>query len=233
MRKIDPAGVRADFERESGEIIGYFDRTSNAIIGTPNARGDTSHLAAHSFLALFVAFERFLSDLFLAYLNRDFSVYQASLVSRLDTSIKDKFGVGVRSLITVNPKKHVRVDELEEIVDPTGWNLTFPTVHKLKSCADQWLAPEHAARVRSITASEGRLIETARAIRDFAAHQSVGSKRKMNQLLATVEAGAHNRHLGRAGNQVHSIGSYLKASAAGRRRLHLYSDGLLAISAHV
>jgi hypothetical protein len=233
MRKIDPAGVRADFNREANEIIGYFDRTAQAIAGAATAGADTSHLAAHSFLALFVAFERFLSDLFLAYLNRDFSTYQTQLVNRVHSSVQERFGLGVRSLITVQTKNHVRVDEIEDIVDPTGWNLAFPTVDKLKACADQWLAAAHATRVKSITAWEARLIETARAIRDFLAHQSVGSKRRMNAMLTTVEHGGHNRHLGRAGNQVHSAGSYLKAAAGGQRRLHLYANALIAISTHL
>ena len=233
MRKVNSADVKTGFDAESAEIIGYFDRAAAALRGTPTAIGDTSRLASHSFLALFVAFERFLSDLFLAYLNRDFSVYQSNLVARLHASVEDKFGPGVRSLITVQTKAHVRLEELEAIVDPTGWNLTFATVDKLKTCADQWLAPAHAARVRSISAGEARLIEAARAIRDFAAHQSVGSKQRMNDLLAGIEVGGHHRHLGRGGNQIHSVGAYLKAAPAGQRRLHRFATGLLAISAHV
>jgi len=87
--------------------------------------------------------------------------------------------------------------------------------------------------MHSIDAAETRLIETSRAIRDFIAHQSQGSKRRMNELLSTIETGGHNRHLARGANEVHSVGSYLKAVHGGQRRLHRYATGLLAISAHI
>src|SRR5690348_5488717 len=113
MRKVDPADVRGDFDSAASEIIAHFDRVATALTDTPNKEGDISQLATQSFLALFVAFERFISDLILAYLNRDFSVYQAQLVNRVNTSIGDKFGDSVKSLITVQTKTHVPVAELE------------------------------------------------------------------------------------------------------------------------
>jgi len=233
MRKVDPADVRQDFETNARDITEFFDRTCQALSGTPMKESDISRLATTSFLALFVTFERFLSDLFLAYLNRDCSVYQAHLVSRLNDSIESKFGPGVSSLVSLRTKAHVSVDELEDIVDPDGWNLTFQTVDSLKAAAGNWLPPAFANRVKSINAGEGRLIDTARVVRNFIAHQSAGSKQRMNDALSTVEVGGHNRHLGRGQREVHGVGSYLKASHAGQRRIHRYGSGLLIISAHV
>lgn len=233
MRKVDPADVRADFDSTASAIIAHFDRLADALTNTPNKEGDISQLATQSFLSLFVAFERFLSDLILAYLNRDYSVYQAYLVNRVNSSVGEKFGDRVKSLITIQTRKHIPVADIEGIVDPNGWNLTFVTMEKLKSSAKAWLAPEHAENIGSISLHEARLIDTSRAIRDFIAHQSSGSKLRMNECLSTIEMGGHNRHLGRGANEVHSVGSYLKAVLAGQRRLHRYATGLLAVSVHV
>ena len=233
MRKLDPDDVRADFDAEAVAIVGHFDRISGSLAGTATKEGDISRLAANSFLALFVAFERFISDLFLAYLNRDFTTYRADLTNRLNASIQTRFGAAVLGMLTVHPKAHVSVAELEAIVDADGWNLTFSTVQDMKACATRWLIPAHAARINSIGPGEQRLIDTARAIRNFIAHQSPGSKLKMNDLLATVETGNHNRHLARGAREVHAVGSYLKATHVGQRRLHRYSTALLAISAHI
>jgi hypothetical protein len=194
---------------------------------------DISTLATNSFLGLYVAFERFLSDLLLGYLNRDFSTYQGQLVARVKQSIGDKFGQGVGPLVTIQTKKHVRVAELEGIVDPDARNLTFTSIDKLKATAHDWLVPVSAARIASINAHETRLIETARAVRDFIAHQSQAARAKMNQALASVEQGGHNHHLGRGANDVLSVGSYLKAMFAGTRRLHRYADALKAIAQHM
>lgn len=233
MRKVDPADVLADFEQASAQVVDHFDRIAVALSGNATREGNISQLATESFLALFVAFERFTSDLLLAYLNRDFSQYQKDLAFRLTASVKDKFGTGVSARVELKTKKHVSVAELEQIVDPTGWNLTFTSVEKLKDYAQRVLAPNHRGRIQSITASEARLIDTARSIRDFIAHQSPGSKQRMNEALATVETAAHNRHLGRQGNQVQSVGPYLKSAPAGQRRLHRYAQGLLAVANHM
>lgn len=230
MRKVDPAAVRADFEAASTELIDHFDRIDKAIKAHPKREGDLSLLATQSFLALFVAFERFCSDLLLAYMNRDFTQYQTDLSTRISASIRDKYGSGVAPLVALTTKKHVSVDELEQIVDPTGWNLTFKSVEGLKEYSRRVLAPVYSQRIDSLNAAEARLIDAARSIRDFIAHQSVGAKNRMNAALRTVEAGGHNRHLGCVGYNVDKVGVYLKAMHVGRRRLHRYADALLAIS---
>lgn len=233
MRKVDPADVRADFESASKDIVDHFDRVVSSLEASPTKEGDTSQLATQSFLSLFVAFERFTSDLILAYLNRDFAAYQADLQKRLKSSIETKFGAGVLSLVNIKAHTHAPMATIESIVDPTGWNVTFSSVEKLKSFAGSALAPAYATRIASINASETRLIETARTIRDFIAHQSTSSKQRMNDALSSVTAGHHNAHLSRGVREVHAVGSYLKAVCAGERRLHRYAAGLLAISAHM
>ncbi len=233
MRKVDPADVRDDFRSASDSIVDHFDRVVGSLASSATKEGDISQLATQSFLALFVGFERFTSDLLLAYLNRNFSAYQADLQTRLSSSIQDKFGSGVLGLVTVKKYRHAPIATIEAIVDPTGWNVTFSSVEKLKSFAGKALTPAHAAQIASINASEARLIETARAIRDFIAHQSAGSKKLMNEALATVSMGHHNVQLARGVHEIHSVGSYLKAVHSGQRRLHRYAAGLVAVSSHM
>jgi hypothetical protein len=233
VRKVKPADVRAAFATEVDEILATFDRLATAAKGSSAGKRDISTLATNTFLALYVTFERFLSDLMLAYLNRDFSTYQALLVQRVAASIKDKFGVGVGSLVSLQSKRHVRVSELEGIVDPDGWNLTFSSVQKLKDTARDWLVPASAGRISTISTHEARLIQTARAVRDFIAHGSPASRATMNTLLATVEQGAHNRYLGRGTKDVQSVGVYLKAVLAGERRLHRYAGCLKFTASHI
>lgn len=233
MRKVDPAAVRQAFAEDADAIMAFMNRTRRAIEGESRHKADISHLAAMVFLNLYVAFERFLSDLFLAYLNRDFSQYQDTLGTRLHQSVEAKHGPWVRSRTRFDRLAHVKVDDLETIVDPDGWNLTFKSAHDIKQKATDWLAPAHRARVHSMTAHDERLIDTARAIRDFIAHQSRGSKARMNEQLRTVAQGGHSRCLDRGGNEVHDVGSYLKAVFDGRRRITIYADRLKEIAASI
>lgn len=230
MRKVDPAGVLNDFKNECNELIDHFDRIDIAIISHPKREGDLSILATQSFLTLFVAFERFCSDLFLAYLNRDFEKYQENLAIRFNQSVESKFGLGVVGLSSLKRKKHFSIDEIEQIVDLTGYNLTFITFSKLKEESKNSLSQNFSNRICSVTNHEERLVDTAHAIRDFIAHQSIAAKKRMNEKLSTIEAATHNKHLGRTGNVVHNIGAYLKASPNGTRRLHKFANSLLAIA---
>jgi hypothetical protein len=81
-----------------------------------------------------------------------------------------------------------------------------------------------------MTDHDERLIDTTRALRDFVAHQSRGAKARMNEALRGVAQGAHNQYLGRGANEVHNIGSFLKAVFDGRRRIAIYAERLKDIS---
>jgi hypothetical protein len=226
MRKVDPADVRADFHAEATALIDYFGRLSDGA-----AQGDLSRLAETTFLSAFVAFERFLSDLFLAYLNRHFASFRNDLEVRVRQSVQGRYGQWTGTQVRLNTVQHVSLADLERIVDPDGRNLTFSSAQDIQTKAETWLLTAHRSRIATLTAHDRRLIDTARAIRNFIAHQSKSAKAEMNQHLATVAQGIHNRNLGRGGNEVHAIGSFLKAELSGQRRVVGYATRLRDLSA--
>ncbi len=230
MRKINPAAVRHDFPSDTDALMAYMNRARRALEGESTEKQDVSRLAAMVFVSLYVAFERFLSDLFLAYLNRDFSQYQRYVEQRILQSTQAKVGLWARRRTRFDTVAHVKADDLEAIVDPDGMNLTFKTANDIRTRGDEWLAPAHRTRIHALTDHDERLIDTARAVRDFIAHQSSGAKKRMNELLAVVAHGPHNRHLDRGLNEVHNVGSYLKAVFDGRRRVAIYAERLKDIA---
>jgi hypothetical protein len=122
------------------------------------------------------------------------------------------------------------MSELEAIVDHGDWNLTFASVTKMKEKAPQWLATTHPKRILSVTADEELLIDTARAIRDCIAHQSIASGKEMNLALKGIDANGAYPHLVRPKRTVGDIGAYLTVGPGGRIRLHRHADGLEAAS---
>ena len=231
MRKVDPDDVRAEFAQEVDDVIAYFDRVAIALAGSAHELGDVSRLAETTFLTIFVAFERFLSDLFLAYLNRQFSAYRTDLETRVRQSIQERFGAWASQRTRLDRVQHVRVADLEGIVDPQGRNLTFASAQDIKEKAQQWLVAVYNARTQALSAHDDRVIDTARAIRNFIAHRSRAARDDMNQRLATVAQGNHNAHLGRGAREVQSAGSFLKAVLANQRRVVRYATRLRNISA--
>jgi len=148
----------------------------------------------------------------------------------MHASIEAKFGVWAKNHVRFRRQKHASVAELEEAVDPDGWNLVFKDVAAMKTKADLWLAASHARRVKSLSAHDAQLIETAKALRNFVAHQSASSKKEMNEKLLTIGTGSPNTGLGRGTNEVRSLGSFLKAYAGADRRIILYLRRMSAIA---
>ncbi len=235
MRKRDPRTVRFEFKQELDWLLDHYDRMQTHVeAGDPKHRlHDRGQLACSTFIAAFTEFEGFLSNLFLAYLNKDFSVYRTWLKTRFDTSVKGKFGVGVLSRAALKIPEHVSLSGVRDIVDSDGWNLTFKNADAMIDRAKEWLATPHANRVSSLDAHDKRLFDTAIAIRNYIAHGSDNAHVVMNKKLATVDGGGPNAGLGRGSRQINDAGKFLKKqvwSRGGDRMCSFYLERLEAIS---
>jgi hypothetical protein len=231
MRKVDPADVRQDFQDETTRLVNHFRRTRDRLAGSIHELADVSELARTTYAVLYTAFERFLSDLFISYINRDCSAYATSLGSRVEASIRDKFGPEAASHLTFQLPAHLSLASVEALLDQDGRNLTFSSVARIKDRASDWLVPAHLARINALGIAEERAIDTAHSIRDFIAHNSIAAKSVMNERLASVSLGGTNRYLGRGALEVHNVGSFLKAIFAGEHRVVHYANRLSAIAA--
>ncbi len=233
MKKVEPAGVRNDFDAFASERRSHFVRLEGELKGTSHEKRDLSILAETTLHSTYVAFEVFLSDLLLAYMNRDFSTYQATLQTDIQKLVQSKLGVGASSMTKLDAPKHIKIQDLENLVDPTGWNLTFKSVAVLQSKFAAWVSPALGAGVAGLVPSDIKLIDTARAIRNFTAHKSDGSKQIMNGMLLTVSTGAAcpNASLLRGNHEIHDVGAYLKSVVGGQRRVVTYIERLRLIAA--
>ena len=233
MRKVDPAGVKTDFNAFVVEREAHFTRIEALLEGSAHEKKDLSVLSETMLHSVYVAFEVFLSDLMLAYINRDFSAYQESLKGRINTSVSTKFGVGAAARTTFAVSRHIKIQDLEQLIDPTGWNLTFKDVSELQSKFADWVVPAYGAGVGALSESDKLLIDTTRAIRNFIAHRSEGSKSVMNDKLLTVSSGdgCPNFSLSRGDHKINDVGAYLKANSVGQRRLLTFMERLKNIAA--
>ena len=232
MRKINPQDVKNEFSVFVTERLAYFDRVDTALKGTPHEKRDISVLAETTLHSAYVAFECFISDLILAYINRDFSQYQGDLASRVSQSIQQKFGPWANSRTPFNSVKHIKIDDLEKMLDPDNYNLTFKSVDILKQRCNEWVAAPLKNGIINMNDSDSKLIDTVRSIRNFIAHQSKNAKLIMNQSLSDVVTGANcpNQNLGRGVHDIHDAGAFLKSVIAGNRRVKIYISRLNAIA---
>jgi hypothetical protein len=222
MRKINPAYVINDFKSQLDELSSYFDRVAAAIVGTPTEQRDLSLLAEQTFVSGAVAFESFLSDLFVAFINRNSSKLQSEYESRIKESVKSKLSQWHADQLRFSAVKHLSVDQIIEIMDKEGRNITFSTALKLKAETSAWLHKDYADLFKNLTAEDEAVIDCMKAVRDFIAHRSVSAKKRMNEELQRIGNTPPNENLGRGLTKVHYIGSFLKAEFQASRRVKRY-----------
>lgn len=234
MRKMDPKSVVDDFCDQVDETMQFFRRAEIALVSTLQGKGDISILAENTFLRLAVAFEVFVSDLFLAYLNRNSSQFERAKEMDMRQSLRDnpKFTELLEKRMYYTPLKHIKVNDLQGLIDPEEYNVTFGNAEKMKARAQSWLYPAHASLFASITSDDELVINAVKRIRNHIAHRSQGSQKQMKDSILAIGGGnsGDNKNLGRGASGSQSVGSFLKASFGGERRVKLYAVRLKEIA---
>ncbi|HGN2133839.1 TPA: hypothetical protein ACKRYH_003852 [Pseudomonas aeruginosa] len=98
----------------------------------------------------------------------------------------------------------------------------------MKQKAKDWLVDPYRAKIQALNDEDANLIDTARSIRNWIAHQSTGSGIIMNDMLKDIDQGpgTANNELGRGVKDITNIGFFLKSQNNGERRVHAYSRRL-------
>lgn len=228
MRKISPQGIRDDFKTQLTGLKNFY---SAGIVGLRND-SDQSTLTEHSLLAAAVAWEGFVSDLFIAYINVDASRFKVHLEDAFNEHIKtqEKPNRVFQKFGRLQLPAHLSKVEVQSLANNAGNNITFPNFSELEKRAQGWLVVAHANKFQKLPKPQKAVIDALIALRNHVAHRSQRSLDTMNDLLA---AGAlHTTGIKRNGNKFHNVGAWLKATPVGRNesRLMMVIANLEAIS---
>ena len=226
MRKINPADVRADFASGLADITTFY-ATAHAAITRDR---DRTFLVESTFLSAAVLWEGFVSDLFLAYINRDATQFAQHLQNALTEALTDKPQRIFQNYASVNIPQHLTKEAIVSLIDPRGSNITFRNYDDLATGANRFLVVGHRAGITGLPAADQRTIDAVIAVRNQIAHRSRQSRTSMNNAL---NAGAlHNSGLRRGPNEISQIGPWLKARPQPQQpqRIELFLSRLGAIA---
>lgn len=237
MRKRNPNVVRQSFRKSVNDTLEHFDRvrtgtSAKASVSSatpvPIATNDESRLAEMTFMGIAVAWECFLSDLFIAYVNQDptqvWKTAQASL-GKLG-NLKPPGLVPFLSLLST---KHLTVSEVEQLLDPKRENLTFPDVSSLRTTANDYLAEEYVRGFYAMTKDDEVLYDCVKALRNCLAHRSERAKKALVDKMTIASGRPKTCVLAKKTGeyQINDIGAFLKAcTKPGPTRLHEYGNRL-------
>jgi hypothetical protein len=225
MRTQDPANIRADFDAAIGDIETAINAAEQAIHVDPARK----LIAEYSFVSAATLFEGFISDLFVAYINRDSQRFRDHLLYHLNLQSDDEFAK--RALPHVEKTMpHLSVEKIRGILDSNGYNVAFPTTDKMKESAGKWLADADKQRFTALTSEQCAVIALLKAIRNFLAHRSDSADIMMQDSLLSADLPANFK---RMVNNVSDVGAYLRANQQGQSRLNLYLTYLKTLSAQL
>ena len=142
MRKINPADICDEFRDE----ISSLERFLSDTMSTAPSSKNKSLLAELVFHRAYVAVESFVSAWIIGAINRDSSQYITHRSNAVSQSVRDKFASWDVSHLNYSPPPHISVADLEALLDPDGWNITFKDYARFESrCAD-WLAQNYSSK---------------------------------------------------------------------------------------
>lgn len=226
MRKIDPTDVKNSFNDLVTEVEDFYQKAEIAL----RSDRDKSLLAENTFLSSAVFWEGFLSDLFVAYINRDSTEYVSHLNRSFETNLEGKQKRIYDHFGSLNFPAHLDKAKVTSLLDEQGYNVTFTSSAEIKQRAEVWLSQNHRRGIRRLTNQDQAVIDAWIAIRNYIAHRSKGALDQMNDALASQHL---NGGLQRGQNRVSRIGAFLKARHVGIPRLLIFIRLMKGIAARI
>jgi len=169
-----------------------------------------------------VLWEGFLSDLIIAYINRDSSQFAVHLRNALETDLTPKQTRIYSAFTTLTIPTHLNKADVISLIDGQGNNISFSNFNDLNDAAARWLAATDAAKIANLTNAQKAILNALTAVRNQIAHRSEQAHKAMQIALS---AGAlYPTGLQRGTNAVSQIGSYLKARPQGHasKRIEIF-----------
>ncbi|WP_457356050.1 hypothetical protein [Roseateles sp. P5_D6] len=212
MRKVSPQDIRDDFRRQLTDLTNFY-QAGLAALGSDK---DQSTLTEHSLLAAAVAWEGFISDMFIGYINVDATRFKQHLKDAFEQHLQtqEKSNRLFRAYGSLQFPAHLSKRDVQTLANSSGNNITFPNFSELEERAGRWLVAAHANRFEGLTGPQKALVDAVIGLRNHVAHRSHRSGEAMNRLLAV--GALHVTGIRRGANNVSNVGAWLKAVPANR-----------------
>lgn len=168
-------------------------------------------ISEFSFLSAAILLEGFISDLFVAYINRDNSVFVGYLVGKMSIDVSDTHAKRAKNFASISIGQHLSSANIRSVLDWRDYNITFPSVAEMKAGAGQWLADPYKGYFTGIPADQSATLAATKSIRNFLAHRSAASKSGVQTALIAADLPVALR---RGQHNIRDVGSFLRSRPA-------------------
>jgi hypothetical protein len=229
VRKLTPKFVFEHFESDMNLIIAGVEE----LLAIGSLSTNTAALVAESSLLTGATYwEWFVSELLIAYVNRDSTKFTARLATRINTSISEKHGSLAAHHTSTTLPMHLSEASVRQLIDRKERNLSFSSVADLRAWTTANLSTAAAGLFMQLTAADIAAIEAWTAVRNRLAHWSRSSLTLMNQSLQKQSL---HKMLRRGNKRVVNVSRFLLAVPAGgdQPRVRYYLDAMLATASRL
>ena len=124
MRTIDPQNIKTDYLAALGDVRDTFNAANASGISATSKK----LISEFSFLSASILLKGFISDLFVAYINRDNSVFVGYLLGKMSVDTGDSHAKRAKNFASISIKRHLSALEIRSVLDSRDYNITFSTV---------------------------------------------------------------------------------------------------------
>lgn len=225
MRTADPQNIK------TASLSGLQDVEDalGAVIASTVSVKSRNIIAEYSFLGAAILLEGFVSDLFVAFINKKSSRFVGAMTGLMTMTATDDTAKRAIAFSQIDIATHLTLENIRKILDPKGWNVSFVDSADLKSKAGQWLEDSYCPRFTGLSQAHSAVFDTTKPVRNFLTHRSSASLATMQTALASPNLPAGFK---RAANKVHSVGSFLDSVPPGlaQTRIKSYLQEVRAIA---
>jgi len=161
-----------------------------------------------------IAWESFVHDLVLAYIEDDSSKFCDDLKKRMDSLLRERFGP---SATRVFKYQKPRPSQLPSLADPKGWNITAKNSDDFASLANR-LLPAATALKFSLARPDRTFLDFFLSMRNYLSHLSDGARsqlRTAHSRLDVVSGTQPSPNLAIAGD-LQNVAIFLKSRPPGQ-----------------
>lgn len=229
MKKVDPNKVVDRFQTAVADSLKSWMTVDTALAGQPVA---TRRIATtDAFVRLAVTWESFLSNWWIAAINRDPTTFVSRLDKRLREIAAAEMGLQAGDLSTaLVARSHLTVEDVRRLADPNGENLVFRSRTDLRRAAERDLAANYRARVTAITSGAWQVADLTRLCRNALVHQSQRALAEINTKLVEPTTKPDFRWTGSRRLDVRGLRRYLR-TPEGDPRIVTFHNELTALAA--
>lgn len=221
MKKLSPAKISIEFDKELDTLLTYHVRACTAFGSSPTAKSDISLLNEQVLLFAAISFEGALSDIYFAYVNKDSSQFLANKEKKIKKAVESDFGPWYSVKVSIPHMKHMLAGDLYPLLDPRGYNITFTNMRNMVAQAKRNLSPAFAAKYRALTPAQRKLGDCVKHLRNYMAHRSDSGFDNMTNALASLSGTTFSALSRSKSHRVKSVGAYLKSLSGSKSRTEL------------